>query len=256
MDDNHIFNQETDSEMLAMEIVKFLQKWGMWQDVQIFAGGKCYKDDKGKLVVRNEEHPEKYLEGPIEDCNGEITWEEFSNPERLLDMTFEGPFSLLLCYHEYEVNMGEVSEEVRRILLPETNEVADEVAGYVDDFLEGKIGWDPAEYDSYEEWLELNGFDDMEKTSATMDEIGINPIEISSQEEYREFLDKCEVIREQKIWDYFEDYFSESSEYEDTAFFDDGRIAGMVLNEFDELLAGYGLWYELGFSWSLTTYRK
>lgn len=31
MDDKHIFNKETDSEMLAMDIVTFLQKWGMWQ---------------------------------------------------------------------------------------------------------------------------------------------------------------------------------------------------------------------------------
>ena len=28
MDDKHIFNKETDSEMLAMDIVTFLQKWG------------------------------------------------------------------------------------------------------------------------------------------------------------------------------------------------------------------------------------
>ncbi len=85
VDDKHIFNKETDSEMLATDIVTFLQKWGIWQDVQIFTGGKCYTDDRGKVAIRNEKHPEKHLVGPTErDCNGGIIWKEFSNPERLL----------------------------------------------------------------------------------------------------------------------------------------------------------------------------
>jgi hypothetical protein len=118
----------------------------MWQDVQIFTGGKCYTDDRGKVAIRNEKHPEKYLVGPTErDCNGGSIWKEFSNPERLLDMTFEGPLSLLLRHHEYEVDTGKVSEEVRRILLPETSEVADEVTDYVSTLLDGQIGWDPTE---------------------------------------------------------------------------------------------------------------
>jgi len=56
-----MFNKETDSESLALDIVASLRKWGMWQDVQIFTGGKCYSDDYGELVVRDERHPEKYL---------------------------------------------------------------------------------------------------------------------------------------------------------------------------------------------------
>lgn len=70
------------------------------------------------------------------------------------------------------------------------------------------------------------------------------------------FLEKCEVTRELKIWKYFEDYVYKAHADDDVMFFDDGKIAGMVLNEFDELLAKYGLWYELGFSWSLTAYRR
>jgi len=257
MDDKHIFNKETDSKMLAMDIVNFLQKWGMWQEVQIFTGGKCYTDDRGKVAIRDEEHPQEYLVGPTErDGNGEVIWKEFSNPERLLDMTFEGPLSLLLRHHEYEVDAGKVSDEVRRILLPETSEASDEAGCYADDFIDKQRGWDAAEYDSYEEWLELNEFYDMEDINVTTEDIRSNPTEFVTKEEYEAFLDKCEVIREHKIRDYFEDYFDKTSECDDSMFFDDGEIAGMVLNEFDELLARYGLWYELGFSWSLTAYRK
>ena len=159
MDDKHIFNKETDSEMLAMDIVAFLQKWGMWQDVQIFAGGKCYTDDNGELAIRDEEHPEKYLEGISHyDCNGHTVWKDLSNPERFLDMTFEGPLSLLLRHHEYEVKIGDVADEVRRIIVPETDECFEEVEELVEEYLEGKYSWDPAEFDSFEEWLELNQY--------------------------------------------------------------------------------------------------
>ena len=171
MDDKHIFNKETDSEILAMDIVTFLRKWGMWQDVQIFTCGKCYTDDHGKLVVSNEEHPEIYLKGLSHyDCTGKAVWEDFSNPERLLDMTFEGPFSLLLRHHEYEVHINDVSGEVRDII-------------------------------------------------------------VSKADMYNE------------------------DEWDSEVFYDHGKIAGIIIQEFNNLLEKYGLWYDLCFSWSLTTYK-
>lgn len=166
MKKKHIFNKETESERLAMDIVAFLKKWGMWQDVQIFTGGKCYTDEWGKLDISIEEHPEQYLSGLcIYDSNGKAIWEDFSNPERLLDMTFEGSFSLLLRHHEYEVKIKDVSEPVKNIICNE-------------------------------------------------------------------------------------------SEFDSEVFYDNnGKIANMIINEFNDLLEEYGLWYDLCFSWSLTTYR-
>ena len=255
MDDKHIFNKETDSERLAMDIVTFLQKWGMWQDVQIFTGGKCYTDDRGKVAIRNEKHPEKYLVGPIErDCNGGIIWKEFSNPERLLDMTFEGPLSLLLRHHEYEVKIGDVADEVRRIIVPETDECFEEVEELVEEYLEGKYSWDPAEFDSFEEWLELNQYCDMDLFDHKNYSDG-REIEFSSREEYEDFLMYQAVERELIIADYFEDEICDEAEWDLEIFYDNNRIASMIIEEFNNLLEKYGLWYELCFSWSLTTYR-
>ena len=42
---------------------------------------------------------------------------------------------------------------------------------------------------------------------------------------------------------------------EDSHFYGGGKIVGCILEEFDNLLKKYSLWYEPGFSWSLTTYR-
>lgn len=82
-------------------------------------------------------HPEKFLTGfDGRGCDGEIIYKEYSNPERLLDMIFEGPFICL-----------------------------------VDEFMEGNEFWDPVEYDSYEEWLELNDYDDMSDLILSADDI-------------------------------------------------------------------------------------
>ena len=36
MGDRHIFNKDTDSEMLAMDIVTFLQKWGTLRFYELY----------------------------------------------------------------------------------------------------------------------------------------------------------------------------------------------------------------------------
>lgn len=256
MDRKHFFSKESDSEKLAMDIVDFLKKWGMWQDVQIFTGGKCYTDENGELRIRNDAHPEKYAEEPSgRDCSCNSVWKDYSNPERLLDMTFEGPLCLLLRHHEYEVKIEDVSEEVKHIIVPEINECQDEVEELMTEYLEGKLSWDPAEYDSYEEWLELNQYCDMDLFMPKEHAANGREIEFSSREEYEDFLMRHAVEREIMIAEYFEDEICDSAEWNSEVFFDDGKIASMIIEEFNNLLEKYGLSYDLCFSWSMTTYR-
>ena len=63
------------------------------------------------------------------------------------------------------------------------------------------------------------------------------------------------VERENVIYEYFEDDICNESEWDSKVFYDKGRIASMIIQEFSDLLEKYGLWYDLCFSWSLTTYR-
>ncbi|MGN0394530.1 MAG: hypothetical protein ACI4EF_04145 [Coprococcus sp.] len=244
------------SEKMALEIVAFLRKWGLWRCVQIFAGGKCYSEDEGTLQISVEGHPEKYTEGIIgQNCNGESEWKDFSNPERLLDMTFEGPLSLLLRHHEYEVRIRDLSIEAKNIIMRSMPEVEDEVEELMDAYLEGKIGWDPAEYDSYEEWLELNQYCEMGELSVGLGDVEGGNREFASREEYKQFIFQASAIRENQIREYFEDVLCDSTDYNDNTFFDDGSIANHIINDFNDLFEKYGLRYELGFSWSLTAYR-
>lgn len=252
-----MFNKETDSESLALDIVAFLRKWGMWQDVQIFTGGKCYTDDHGELVVRDERHPENYLEGVSHyDCNGHTVWKDLSNPERFLDMTFEGAFSTLLRHHHYEVKIGDLSDEVKRLIIPKTNKCIDEVDALMDEYLEGKYSWDPAEFDSYKEWMEFGEHPDIDSFIEEAQSHIDRKVEFSSREEYYDFLLRLEEIREDIVTKYFEDEISEETYWDLEVFCDSGDYASMIIQEFENLLEKYGLWYDLCFSWSLTTYRK
>ena len=63
------------------------------------------------------------------------------------------------------------------------------------------------------------------------------------------------VERELLIADYFEDEICDEAEWDSEIFYDNNRIASMIIKEFDNLLEKYGLWYDLCSSWSLTTYR-
>ena len=228
----------------------------MWQDVQIFTGGKCYKDKNGELEMRNEVHPENYLTGSIGiGCDGEIMWKEYSNPERLLDMTFEGPFYRLLQYGEYNVNLKNVSEEVKKMLVHEDDGYQFEIICLVDEFMEGDESWNPVEYDSYEEWLELNNYDDMSDLFLNAGDIKNIPSDFTSRKEYENFLIKVSAAYEKKAWDYFEKNIYKQMNEEDSSFYGGGKIVGCILEEFNDLLEKYGLRDEPGFSWSLTTYR-
>jgi len=259
MNNQHVFEPKKDAEKLALEIVAFLRKWGMWEDVQIFTGGKCYADNHGELIIRKEEHPEKYTEGfGGRDCNGNSVWEDYSNPQRLLDMTFEGALSLLLRHHEYEVKIADVSEEVKHLIITEKHEDLVDDTDILVDYLDGKYDWDPAEFDSYEEWLELNQYCDMDLCHADSQVAKVYGTDFTSREEYEDFLLRSASERDYRIFDYMDDIEEETqftTSFERETFYDKGSIANRVLNEFGSLLEKYGLWYDLGYSWSLTTYR-
>lgn len=205
-----VFTKEK-SEELALSIVKFLKKWGLFEEVQIFTGGKCYEVIDGEYVVRNEPNPENYTLGVLD---GEE--KDYSNPERLLDMTFEGPLHMLLNSREYEVEIKNLSMEAREIVVPLLQEFEDEEVNLISnfhDFVRENVGFrKDVEYFDENDWNEL----------------------------YR----------------IFDKMIARSSKLEDETFYSNGEICDRIISEFTNLFESFGLWYEPGFSWSLTAYRK
>ena len=112
---------EKDCENLAIELIRILQKWGLWTDVTIFTNGNRYKHSYEKKDIYNglpylsfseNINPEDYTTGYVEifACNGKRSYIEkcFDNPEHIFEMVFEGPLYALLNYAEY----GEDIEEI------------------------------------------------------------------------------------------------------------------------------------------------
>ena len=87
------------------------------------------------------------------------------------------------------------------------------------------------------------------------DDIKNIPSDFTSRNEYEDFWIKMIVAYEQKGWNYFEKNIYEQMNEEDSSFYGGGKIVGYIYEEFNDLLEKYGLRYEPGFSWSLTTYR-
>lgn len=255
--------EKQNMERVAIDIVAFLEKWGLWKSVQILTNCKCYSfDEYGSLEISEELHPEGYTKGLCYcGCDGQCEWKDFSNPERLLDMTFEGPLSLLLRHGEYEVDIEDVSEQARDFLL--TAHKLEEVEDEIEEDMKYEYQWlDPDEFDSYEEWEQITEYcegtfdvteEDIIRPISKADENELSNLEFSSKEEYEDFLSKLFATKESKVRDYHQDEIEDY--FYSTLFFDDGHIANHIINEFREIFERYGLWYELGFSWTLTTYR-
>lgn len=271
---SHFFDSEADSEKLATEIIGFCKKWGLWQDVCIYTGGKCYtdliNDDENYLYinpekdvyVREECNPDRFLTGYTDVGTYEEPRNEercFANPEHLLDMTYEGPLYMLLRYHEYEVRIDTLPDETKKFLEIYDDSIRDNIEAeaycMAYDYMENKEGWDPVEFDSYEEYLKLQDEIEYDK-----DIFNCKRRDFASMEEYEEFLEKALASKEATLEEYFMDK-AENLVMEDMEFsnggiyYNNSDIEYKIIQEFDALLEKYGLWYELGFSWNLTTYR-
>ncbi|MGN0435420.1 MAG: hypothetical protein ACI4D8_02185 [Wujia sp.] len=252
------FTIET-SKQLAKDIITFCKKWGMWQDVAIYTGGKCYTDASDDhcyegisgVIVREELHPEECTKGVIYGVDGECEWKSFSNPEHILDMTFDGTLYQLLRHREYDVKAENLSEDARKYISMHDEEVEDDVFLEAMDYLENREGWDPMEFDSYEEYLEVTGYCEPYYDKNIFNN---NEKDFATREEYLDFLERAEISKVASLVEWFSDN-SSVWESRDT-YFDNGKIAGYIISEFSEILKKYGLWYELGFPWSLTAYLK
>lgn len=260
------------SEKLAKDIITFCKEWGMWEAIQIFTGGKCYTDflfrdeenfeeAEPGVYVRTETEPDRYLTGVTvtsNPCANEIEYSCYANPEHLLDMTYEGPLYMLIHNLEYEVNPHNLSDTAKEYICSHDKRIQDaieyECIERADDYMENHSGWDPAEFDSYEAYLELE-----EPPEFNAEIFKHEPEEFSSREEYHEFLLKAECCKDASLEEYFFEQvkletYQELAESEH--YYNGGTIANHVLHEFGKIFERYGLWYEPGFSWSLTTYRQ
>lgn len=234
-------------ELLAMEVISFCKKWGMWHKVQIFTGGKCYfasKDTENNDVkIIKENDIVKYMP----DAYGEAYFKD-KNPENIFHMTFEGP----LCDFFSDdyiavVQKNELSLEAIKII-KEFDDYFEEMRREIhDEICEYFFIYDPMEFDSYEEYLEASDYNVPEIVDKTF----FREREFTSKEEYQYFLDTEICSLEQRLYDaYFQRVFVE---YTDT-YKIIGNVYYQIRDEFKEIFRRYGLRMSPGYFQSLTTY--
>ena len=273
-------------EKMTLEMIKFLQKWGLWRDVSIFANGNrySYSSDKEKkykgipnVSFEPDVDPEETMKGLTEDENGKLIWKSFANPEHIFDMVYEGSLSLLLRYGDYEPNQRDISLDGWDYIFEHTDLLTDYLldkfgASSLQEFYDNAknmsfmeysekdreecmySGWDPLVFDPWEEYLEINGLSEAEGN----DEAKLTPLnELYDTyaryiEEYENF-ENMDIEEIKPIWESIVE-ISKKEFIRDCGAIYLPEVAGHIKEEFSDIFERYGLWYEYCFDWSLTSY--
>ncbi|MGN0424961.1 MAG: hypothetical protein ACI4FY_06525 [Acetatifactor sp.] len=272
-------------EALALEVICFLKKWGMWRDTIILTNGNkySYSDSSSNqyggisnVLFEENVDPDKYTRGFLSsgEYGEESTcWKDLSNPEHIFDMVYEGPLFMLLRYEEYEVERGDIEPEAWESIFANTtilnDFMAEEYGVYdLEDFFQNFIamsfgefserereecmcaGWDPLVFNTWEEYLEMGG--EAETDLSRLYECYDTYAEYLGDAEAFEILD-IDMVR--PIWEGMVcDAKRKIIEEEEKLYLPE--IAGYLWKEWRDLFDRYDLWFELGYCWSLSCYRK
>ncbi|MCR5214822.1 MAG: hypothetical protein K6E10_10445 [Eubacterium sp.] len=272
-------------EELVMELIRFLQKWGLWKDTTILVKGNryAYVDDANKVYVglpcvEFEENikPEDYTKGITEerDCDGNPIWKSFSNPEHILDMVYEGPLYMLLSYDTYETKKSEISKEAWKEIFEHTDIFENylyekyeciDASDLLENIMEDKFDnpdyslWDPLVFDTWEEYQKfVNGEayeSGEEKLTPAYQRYGTYEEYLSDMETTISLgIEDIRPIWEEMVKDAETEFIRECQEDADVISIPE--IEGYIKSQFIEIFDRFGLWYDFGFSWSLTCYKK
>ena len=261
-------------EQLAEKVIAFLQKWGLWEGTSIFTNGNRYMAQRGSsykdlrnVVFTENVAPEDYLSAYTMDCKGELTEDgrdSYANPEHIFDMTFEGPLHTLLNEDEYVVPVDDVQPEAWEYLFRHSEILDDYLMQrygwcseeeFAEEYYTGKEnpnwqGWDPTEFDTWEEYLDFVNGDFCEDDA----EVACR-VKSGSPEESAIRLcslhELWERVREQSKLDFIAEHRGDP----DLMIEVDG-IAPMIREELREIFRAHGLWVDMGFAWSLSCFRN
>lgn len=265
-------------EALALEVIRFLRKWGMWRDTIILTDGDeyAYSSDTAdrfqeipNVRFTEDVDPEEYLKGILcpEDCGEDLDHDSLMNPEHIFDMIYEGPLYMLFVQDEAEVRKADLSEEAWDYILENTGLVKDYLRNEHDledirDLLNRIKGdkfdnpersaWDPLVFDTWEEYQCFCGGEE--------EGLPVNSDRYDTYEDYLRDMEACEEMSIKDVMPIWEKLISEARQQikaydREDELINITEIAGHIYEEFEAIFRKYGLWFDFGFCWSLTCYR-
>ncbi len=277
---------DSKTRTLVSDLIRFLQKWGLWNGTTILANGNRYSYSTEKTSVYGDLNytefeqnvkPEDYTSGITDERNeeGNLVWRSFSNPEHILDMVYEGPLYMLLGHDTYEVRKSEISKAAWEYIVDHTDILDDylyekyecnDASDFLAKILEDKIdnpdytAWDPLVFDTWEEYQEfVNG------EAYETGEENLTPTyrRYGTYEEYLADMEISESLSVEDVEPIWKQMVSEAkTEFikecalDKTGIISIPEIVGHIKTEFDKIFDRYGLCYDFGFSWSLTCHKK
>lgn len=241
-------------ENMVIEIIKFLQKWGLWEGTLIFSDGNMYAYSDDKADTYNGIPYVKFEKNVDSTKYTSENGKDYSNPEHLFDMVFDSSLHTLLADGDYEVNGSDLSDDAWEEIFQHTYLINDYTADNfevfdAEDVLERLVFsgdkydsqiWDTLEFDSWEDYLAENfGLENhLNNTSS-------NGYQILSVDDIMPLWEKLSDIAKNEI----------KSEYQSQRLYLP-EIRSYVIEQFNKIFEKYGLWYDFGFSWSLSCYKK
>ena len=272
--------QQIDLAQLTEEMIRFLQKWGLWRDVSILTMGNRYRYCKeGEKKFRNLPHVEVTKDVDPEEamqqitgakCDGKLVWKSLANPEHIYDMIFEGALCTLLSYDCYEVRKSDLSDEGWAYIFENTS--------ILEDYLDEKYGcsnlfefwqltceekfenpdysaWDPLVFDTWEEFQEFIGYEEpgLYENYKRFDtyEKYLNEMQLAEANAY----EMAESVWDQMVADAKQELMRDYGIHGDKMISPDEMYSD-VREEFNQIFERHGLWYEMCFRNSLTCYRN
>lgn len=276
----------TNYENLAVELIVFLKKWGLWQDMAIFTNGEMFATSSNRedsyngithVLYKENVDPTEYTRDFVDRDYCDATrsqWVEFANPEHIFDVVYEGPLYDLLNYEEYIVRCKDVEKEAWDYIFANTSVLVDIMydrygMAYAEDYFEavqalrfGETGreeiencqqplWDPLVFDTWEEYLEMGG----DEESSPLHEFYDAYSEYLGDAENFGMIDinAVECAWEEMVAEAKREFIDDIDDKEKLCI---PEISGYLREEFMALFDKYNLWFDFGFKWSLSCYRK
>ncbi len=258
--ENRSFQDSKMEEMVAM-MIRFLMKWGLWQNTKILACGNSY--------TTSDRSTDRFMDIPGVNVQKNVALEDYVDVEMLEDegnpaaypfgMAFESSLTDLFRDHYMEIESEALEDDAWEYLFRNSPFIDDYIENYngtfidfLRDVLYTEDGdhkytmWDPLEYESYEEYQRMNEDDGKGIPVYTL---------FDTYDEYRSGKTES-VINTPELYGMVTRFIQERLTDENEEITIRGEVAAHILKEYKELFKQYGLEFEPVYDWMVVGHRK
>ena len=237
-------------EEMVVEVVQFMKKWGCWTNTMILANGNAYMASNSEDDVFRDVSRVKVKENV--DPSEYITEEEtFEKPEYIFDILTESPLCGINSRREFENEWENLSDEAVEYILENSDEL-NNIFRYLDrgeaiKNIEGVSEWDPLEWESWDEYVEATGDENVDSTQlSTL---------FDNYSDYQKFMDGRDDYRmNPQLQEWMKDIakkMAKDGRLNYTLLIYDGRVLSRIEKEMEQIYEKHNLTFDYAYSWMM-----